>query len=313
MNSNTQKLTFGAMIVAVFGVLLLINRQTGSILEEAFLYLFPIPMVAFSARYGLRASLPVLFCMSMISFLFGTFTTIFYAVSGAFIGLVFGVRLNRKRDMTRTLILVMVLSVVANLLSTYALASLMGYDLAGDMTQLQETMNTIMEQTGAGEAVTSMITAEFIRRIFLISMIFLGLIQGFLIFEISLLILRRLRFPVARPKPVSQYYPPKWTGYAGVVLLLVYNYTLIKPLEPPVLQDILQAAGMFGIVYLTVFGILALLLVQRTYFPRPRILGFLVILIAYVVLPQVLFLLGIFYISGNLHERLLQKQAANNK
>ena len=40
-NSKTQSITYGAMIIAIFGMLLLLNRQTGSFFEEVFLYIFP--------------------------------------------------------------------------------------------------------------------------------------------------------------------------------------------------------------------------------------------------------------------------------
>ena len=111
-DSKTQSITYGAMIIAIFGMLLLLNRQTGSFFEEVFLYIFPIPMVAYAAIYGWKRSLPVFVGMCLISFLCGTFTSIFYAISQAFIGLVFGTSLNHHRDMTRTLLMVMVLSVV---------------------------------------------------------------------------------------------------------------------------------------------------------------------------------------------------------
>ena len=62
------------MIVAIFGVLLLINRQTGGFLEGIFMFIFPIPMVAFSAKYGWKDSLPVFVCTVLLSFLFGTFS-----------------------------------------------------------------------------------------------------------------------------------------------------------------------------------------------------------------------------------------------
>ncbi|MBQ4148109.1 MAG: DUF2232 domain-containing protein, partial [Clostridium sp.] len=103
-NSKTQSITYGAMIIAIFGMLLLLNRQTGSFFEEVFLYIFPIPMVAYSAIYGWKRSIPVFIGMCLISFLCGTFTSIFYAISQAFIGLAFGTSLNHRRDMTRTLL-----------------------------------------------------------------------------------------------------------------------------------------------------------------------------------------------------------------
>lgn len=47
-------------------------------------------MVAYAAMYGVKSGLPALAAMSLISFLFGSFTTVFYAVTQALIGLVFG-------------------------------------------------------------------------------------------------------------------------------------------------------------------------------------------------------------------------------
>ena len=308
MDSKTQKLTYGAMITAIFGVLLLINRQTGNLLQEMFLYVFPIPMVAYAARYGWKNSLPVLVCMTMIAFLCGTFSAIFYAVSGAAIGLVFGARLYLKKDMTQTLLLVMLLSCAGNLLSTYALASLMGYDLAADLTQMQDTLNTMLETAGAG-AMSAYINAAFIRRIFLISMIFLGIVQGFLIFEVSLLILRKLRYPVVRPKPVTSYYPPKWTGPVGIILMITYIVTIQKPVSPTILQDLLQGAGMLGVMYLSVFGLLCLIHARRVYLPSMRILGFLLPILLYMTFPQVFIFAGYFYITGGLHEYLDKKAA----
>ena len=40
-NSYALKITTGAMILAIFAILLLINRQTGAFFEEFFIYLLP--------------------------------------------------------------------------------------------------------------------------------------------------------------------------------------------------------------------------------------------------------------------------------
>ena len=70
MNTKTQELTYGAMIVAIFGVMLLINRQTGGFFSGILMFVYPIPMVAFAARYGLKDSVAVFFtiqfCLSII-------------------------------------------------------------------------------------------------------------------------------------------------------------------------------------------------------------------------------------------------------
>ena len=48
MNIKTRKLTFGAMVAAIFGVLLLLNRQSGGLFSDLFLFILPIPMTAYS-------------------------------------------------------------------------------------------------------------------------------------------------------------------------------------------------------------------------------------------------------------------------
>ena len=70
MNTKTQELTYGAMIVAIFGVMLLINRQTGGFFSGILMFVYPIPMVAFAARYGLKDSVAVFVCTVLIAFLF---------------------------------------------------------------------------------------------------------------------------------------------------------------------------------------------------------------------------------------------------
>ena len=192
MNENTQKLTFGALLVAVFGVLLDLNRQPGGMLEETFIFLFPIPMVAFSAKYGLRDSLPVFVCTILISIFCGIFTSAFYAVAQSFIGMVYGSCIHAKRDTTRTMLLVMALSVVSNLLSSVVLASLFGINLQEDIKLMQDSMNEAIARFGANmpaeqqQALDMLMRPDTLLRMMIISMVFLGVVEGFIVCQLSL-------------------------------------------------------------------------------------------------------------------------------
>ena len=235
MNENTQKLTFGALLVAIFGVLLLLNRQTGGMLEETFIFLFPIPMVAFSARYGWKDSLPVFVCTVLISIVCGIFTSAFYAISQSFIGVVYGSCLHAKRDSNKTMLLVMGLSAVSNLLSSIVLASLFGINLQEDMEMMQTMMRQAIEKTGVSmtpqqmQSIELLLQKDTLMRIFIVSMIFMGVVQGFIVCQLSLLILRRLRFQIQKPAPITSYYPPRWTGYIALLVFVLYSSTLAMP------------------------------------------------------------------------------------
>ena len=225
MNTKTQELTFGAMIVAVFGVLLLLNRQTGGMFEGFFMFIFPIPMVAFSAKYGWKDSLPVFVCTILISFLFGTFTGMFYAVGMSFVGMVYGSCIKSDRDMNRTLILVMILSAAIELLCTVALATFAGFDLNADIMAMQESMNTMLAQAGVDTS-TGILSFDYLRRMYIITTGFVGAMEGLIVYYLSYAILKKLRYPIRKPQPLTNYYPSRISGVIALVLVFVYAYTI---------------------------------------------------------------------------------------
>lgn len=300
MNTKTQELTYGAMIVAIFGVLLLINRQTGGFLEGIFMFIFPIPMVAFSAKYGWKDSLPVFVCTVLLSFLFGTFTAIFYAIAESFIGMVYGSCIKVERDMNRTLVLVVALSAIAELLCSVALASLFGIDINQDIMAMQEGMNQAFEQAGMDTA-TGILSYDYLRRMYVISMGFMGAMQGLIVYYLSLVILRKLRYPIKKPQPLTQYYPSKISGFIAAFLVFVYIYSFAKPFANPTVQDIAQSAGICGVIYLIFFGYIALLMVCRVYLRLPRAVGFILSLLITFTISYIPIVAGYIYISGNLH------------
>ncbi|MDO5477054.1 MAG: DUF2232 domain-containing protein [Eubacteriales bacterium] len=316
MRESTQKLTFGALLVAIFGVLLLLNRQTGGMLEETFIFLFPIPMVAFSARYGWKDSLPVFVCTFLISIFCGIFTSAFYATAQSFIGMVYGSCLHAKRDSNRTMLLVMGLSVISNLLSGVVLASLFGISLQEDVQVMQEAMRETISRLSANmtpeqaAAIESMLQPGTLLRMLIISVIFTGILEGFIVCQLSLLILRRLRYPIQKPAPLTSYYPPRWTGFLALVLFFFYSSTLTMPqLEGK--QEILRVAGQVGslcaYMYLLCFGYLAALFLLRAYGPRSRLINALLAIVLFFILPQGVMLLGFLYISTGFHDWVVAK------
>ena len=291
------------MIVAIFGVLLLVNRQTGGMFEGFFMFIFPIPMVAFSARYGWKDSLAVFVCTILIAFFFGTFTGIFYAVSMSFIGMVYGSCIYSQRDMNRTLILIMILSAAAELLCTIALAAVAGFDLNADIMAMQDTMNQLLEQTGM-EVTSGIFTYDYLRRIYIITTGFVGAMEGLIVYYLSYAILKKLRYPIRKPQPITSYYPSRISGIIALVLVFVYAYSVAKPFSNPTAQNILQSAGMCGVIYLIFFGYIALLMVSRVYLHLPKVLGLILALFLTMTVSYIPMLFGYLYISGNLHHML---------
>ena len=75
------------------------------------------------------------------------------------------------------------------------------------------------------------------------------------------------------------------------------------------LKTLIQVAGICGYMYLEVFGILALILAIRCGVTRNPVIIFILCFLATFILPQALMILGVMYISGSLHQKLLEAQA----
>lgn len=315
MKQDTLKITMGGMFVGIFAMLLVINRQTGMMFEELIFYLLPIPMVAYSAKWGFKTSLPVLAAMALISLIFGNITTIFYAVTEALIGLVFGSRIYKKADMTRTLLIVIVLSVVVNLLNTIIFASLFGYNLTEEITELREMMfqayDTAGQMTGVDnsammEQMSNLLTPAYLMRALVVSMILLGAIQGILVYYLSLLILNRLRFQLPKPKPLSTLYPPKWTGYLAMLAFLGYIFTAGRVIDD-IWGNLIQTCGMCGMFYLIIFGVFGIMLLAKVYLSPKPIVGILLGFLGFFMMPQIVVLIGIIYINTDFHQSMMAR------
>ena len=241
-------------------------------------------MVAFSAKYGWKDSLPVFVCTILISFLFGTFTGMFYAVGMSFVGMVYGSCIKSDRDMNRTLILVMILSAAIELLCTVALATFAGFDLNADIMAMQESMNTMLAQAGVDTS-TGILSFDYLRRMYIITTGFVGAMEGLIVYYLSYAILKKLRYPIRKPQPLTNYYPSRISGVIALVLVFVYAYTI-------------------GVIYLIFFGYIALLMVCSVYLHLPRILGMIISLFLTMSISYIPMLAGYLYISGNLHRAL---------
>lgn len=310
-NSQALKITTGAMFLAIFAILLLVNRQTGGFFEEFFIYLLPIPMVAYASIYNWKSALTVFAGMCAFAFFFGTFTSAFYAITAALIGLVLGTCLYYKVDLTLTMCVVMVMSAVFNVLSSITLASLFGYDIQQELVQMQKMMDDIMARAGsaaANQSASQLITPAFLLRMMIVSMVILGLVQGFVVYRLSLILLRRLRFQVPQARSLYEIYPPRWTGPAALAAVLVGSSAMARTDIPLFWQSAGQMVWICGYIYLVLFGVIGISLLLRV---RLGLKGLSVIIsmILFLVMGQLLMFVGLAYISMNFHQNMMEAAA----
>ena len=303
-NNSTLKITTGAMIIAIFAMLLILNRQTGLFFEEFFVYLLPLPMAIYTALYDWKYGQMVFIGMTAFSFIFGGFTTIFYAISSSLIGLVFGTMVCRKADPTKMLIIIMVFSAVSNVISSVALASLFGYDIDMSLTEMKSMLTKTLDAGGYG-ALGEFYTMDLLKQLFVFSMAIMGLVQGFIVYRLGLLIMKRLHISVGRAVPLLEFYPPSITGIIAMAAFLSGIYGMTKQNTSPLYVNVAQGLWVLGFFYLAFFGILCAVLFIRKYITQNKALIAVLTVFAYLFFSQYLPFFGFAYITFGLHARLL--------
>jgi MFS family permease len=304
MNHEIRKLTDGAMMAAIIGVLLLINRQTAGLLESLFIFAFPLPLVFYGAKYGWKSSWMVFAAVILLACILGTPQTIFYVASESLIGIVYGCGIHLHRS-TRSLVLTTILmAVAADIASMLVFASFFGYDLASEVTAYQSSINQVISQTGT-TAFANIDISSMIKTVIVVSTVLSGVMEGLATHLLSRLLLKRLRIDVEPLHSMKDYYPPRWTGYLGLAGFVMFCYSYTQTIPNETLMYFMQGAGLVGTFYLCFYAVLGMSMLLTPVFQSKAIAIVLSIGLLLFMSP-VMALIGFLYISTNLHEKFMK-------
>ena len=143
-------------------------------------------------------------------------------------------------------------------------------------------------------------------QLFIISMVLAGLLDGFIVYQLSILILKRLHYPLEPRKPVAEIYPPKWTGVAAVIAYVYGSTVFLNPNSTHAAQSVGQTLWVVGYLYLAAFGIIAAALFMKRRLRLNRLVVTLLCVLCMFVFPQLMIIMGLMYISFSLHDHLLE-------
>lgn len=304
MNHDVRKITDGAMMAAIVGVLLLVNRQTAGLIEVSFLWILPLPMVFYSAKYGLKDSWLLFAAIVLLTIVLGTGQTLFYVISETLIGLVYGCGIHDHTSTRKLVIRTMVMAVGADILSMLVFASFFGYDIASEVEEYTALMNSVFEASDTSLP-ASVDLKSMMETILIVSVIVGGIFEGFITHILSRLMLKRLRIYIEPMRPISEYYPPKWSGYLGIAGLVMFYYSSYHAFENETIQRVVQGVSIACVLYLVIIGVIAIMIYLRIRF-QMKGWGALIAIIFSLFFSIVVAVIGFMYITTDFHERLLE-------
>lgn len=294
-------------MIAIVGAIMLIDRQLAGTLSSLLLFLFPLPMVFYSAKYGMKDSWMVFAALCLLLFMLGTTQSMFFVGCESLIGLIYGSGIHAGTDNRRILLRTVILGGLVELFAMVIFASFFGYDIAEEMQAYSDMMNSVSMSTGA-VLPESLTRASSIKTLFVMSAILTGVLEGVITHLTSRMMLKRLRMPLPSSSPISEYYPPKWTGYAALALMVGYYYAMVHPFSEELWQTAIQAVGTAGMLYLMAFGAIGMFVILPRVNPPLARWTPLIILVMFLLISLAVSVIGFLYITTDLHERVCRRK-----
>ena len=228
MKSDTRKITEGAMIVAIIGVMLFFDRQFANMITTQFSWVLSLPLIVYGTQTDRKYTYIVAFCSLIVGFFVGSIQTVFYLLCAMIIGVIFseGVRQNWKYS--KILLWTIVVTFISYLCTMYIFAGFFGYDL---IATRNEFISMIENIDFFGFKLIFLIDAKTLFNVFDIStFLMIVVLESCCILLISHLIFMKLR--IKKEKIVinmSTFVYPKSLAIGGLIsLILIFIIRFIE-------------------------------------------------------------------------------------
>ena len=284
MKSETKKITEGAMIVAIIGAMLVIDRQFANMISSQFSWLLSLPLIVYGAQSDRKYTYIVAFSSLFVGFFIGSIQTVFYLFCAMIIGIIFseGVRQNWKYS--KILIWTIVITFISYLCTMYIFAGFFGYDLIATRNEIISILENI---NFFGFKLVFLIDAKTLFNVIDISsFLMLVVLESLCILLLSHLIFMKLR--IKKEKIVinlSSFTYPKSLSIGGIIsliLVLALNFIEISDLFEYIIAFFYLTLFMINFVYgMIVLGYVAqlsrriklLMLILPIFWPFIMMLG----------------------------------------
>lgn len=205
-----RDLVFGAMMLALFGILVMLDTYTGSMLNVVLFMLMPLPLLIYGLKSGLRASIVLWICEMILAVFLGLPETIFYALVAGLVSFVMILGSQKHWSSQRMFLATLVMMIGAELLSMTLLAGLFGYDIEREYASLIEQFPKAMQLVSLIVPLTAFI---------------LGLMETYVLLNLSEVVCHRLQLPFVDHFHFVYLHFSKRSG----VMLLVGFFSILLP------------------------------------------------------------------------------------
>lgn len=212
MNLKTKAISEGAMMLALMGIILLVDRQSAGMFE-LLLFLVSIPVLVYTVRYDIGMASTLGIAAILLGMITGTFSALFYLTGAILMGIIYGYGIRHQWSNLFLLSSVSIGNLLITFITMFLLADLFGFDLEAEVTVMMQMFESVETNIDMRQMVwTSIIFAN----------VAMSILQAMVIHLYAHRLLKRLRLPYRRLKSIYEIHFPKWVFFVTVLVYGLY-------------------------------------------------------------------------------------------
>lgn len=179
------------MLLAIIGAVMLIDRQLSFFFEQFVFMAAPVIIIIYSTMYTVGDGVILCFGLLVIGILFGSVNAYVSIPLAIIVGL--GVSYAIKKDLkNRSLLFIAILIyIIGEVIITFLIMPLLGIDVASQIAEISTVFsNNYFSEIMAQAAIN---LDNFLVILFIAAVIMTGMMEGFFVYFISIVLLKRLK------------------------------------------------------------------------------------------------------------------------
>lgn len=309
--NKTKKITQGAMMLAILGALIGIDRLTAYWFTTFVVLIAPIIIIMYSCMQSLKDGVLLSIGVIIISFILGNFefTYLIYIPVGVITGLGYAYGIKKGFDKRTLLFISCALYIVGEIIAAYVIYPILGFPITQMIEELKLSFDQIKTISGV-DYFSVFETAGFdlnsvLVFIYLLSTILMGAMEGLLIHLLSVFLLKRFKIINLGNINIFDIKPNKVIGY--ISFLSTFALIFKDRITNQAVYSILMALGVVGTMILIYYAYL-FLVCYGAFVLKRNIAAFIILLAIFIPTIQTgLTVVGFLYAAGPLRKHLEDK------
>ena len=298
--NKTKKITLGAMLLALIGALLLIDRQLSYVFTYFIVLLIPVIISVYCCLYSLRDGFILCFGIIVLTILFGSLYSYMYLPVSMITGLFISYAIKKNYDRRLIMLISIAIFTIAELLISFLVSPLLGISIVDQLEVLKEEFNIILTSYGLNSQFSNLVNdTNFFLFIFIFSVILVGIMEGYLISFMTVFVLKRMKIKDIGYKDALSIRMPSYMAY---ILLLFTSYLLFMRIDfiaNEIIKYSLICLGILSSLVLFYYGYLFIIIYMKKKYKKVNLLF--LILAIFLLFPFsyiILLIFGFLYGSG---------------